>query len=75
MVRLGLTWNDKISFVLTEHLQVKRLTFLDILRRDSDAKAQEESERFGIDFALMTGELALMLADLIKVMGGEKAKA
>jgi recombination associated protein RdgC len=72
VVRLGLTWNDKISFVLTEQLHVKRVTFLDILRRESDAQVQDEQEQFEIDFALMTGELALMLADLVKALGGEK---
>lgn len=75
VVRLGLTWNDKISFVLTEQLQVKRLAFLDILRREPDAEARDENEQFEIDFALMTGELSLMLADLVKALGAEKAKA
>jgi len=75
VVRLGLTWNDRISFVLTEQLQVKRLTFLDILRRESDNDAADDNERFEIDFALMTGELSLMLADLVKALGGEKAEA
>lgn len=74
VVRLGLTWNDKISFVLNENLQVKRLTFLDILRQEAGAEDQEKDEQFEIDFALMTGELALMLADLVKALGGEKEK-
>lgn len=75
-VRLGLTWNDRISFVLTEHLQVKRLTFLDILRREdgADDSEQDEEEKFEIDFALMTGELSLLLADLVKALGGEKER-
>ncbi len=73
VVRLGLTWSDKISFVLTEHLQLKRLVFLDILRQDSGPEAQDEDERFENDFALMTGELSLMFADLVKALGGEKA--
>ena len=75
-VRLGLTWNDRISFVLTEHLQVKRLAFLDILKReDNDRTGDEkvdEEDKFEIDFALMTGELALLLADLVKALGGKK---
>lgn len=75
VVRLGLTWQDKISFVLTEQLQIKRVTFLDILRRESDAQAEDEKEEFDLEFALVTGELALMLADLVKALGGEKAKA
>ena len=73
VVRLGLTWNDKISFVLTEFLQIKRLTFLDILKEDSGTEADDKDEQFEIEFALMTGELALMLADLVKALGGEKA--
>jgi len=28
VTRLGLTWNDRISFVLTDKLQIKRLDFL-----------------------------------------------
>ena len=75
MVRLGLTWNDKISFVLTEQYHIKRVTFLDILRRESDAQVQDEKEQFEIDFALMTGELSQMLADLVKALGGEKERA
>lgn len=78
VVRLGLTWNERISFVLTEQLQVKRLAFLDILKREPDAEADDEVkevERFESDFALMTGELALLLADLVKALGSEKVKA
>ena len=33
-----------------------------------------QEKQFEIDFALMTGELALMLADLVKALGGEKEK-
>lgn len=71
-IRLGLTWNDRISFVLTEQLHVKRLSFLDILKRESGEAMEDEEERFEIDFALMTGELGHMLADLTEALGGEK---
>lgn len=71
-VRLGLTWNDRVSFVLTEQLHVKRLQFLEILRRESSEEIEDEDERFDIDFALMTGELSRMLADLVQALGGEK---
>jgi recombination associated protein RdgC len=71
-VRLGLTWNDKISFVLTEQLHVKRLSFLNIVEREAGEELDNEDERFDIDFALMTGELSRMLGDLVKALGGEK---
>jgi len=51
----------------------QRLTFLDILKQDSGTEAEDKDEQFEIEFALMTGELALMLADLLKALGKEKA--
>jgi recombination associated protein RdgC len=71
--RLGMTWKDRISFVLTEGLQIKRIEFLDILKPGTDEGEVDKDEKFDLDFALMTGELALFLADLVKLLGGEKA--
>jgi recombination associated protein RdgC len=72
--KLALTWNDRISFVLGEQLQLKRLAFLDILKENSE-QADNADEQFDIDFALMGGEAARLLADLVDALGGEKAKA
>lgn len=70
--RLGMTWADKISFVLTDTLRLKRLAFLDILKNESDGQAESRTGQFDIDFTLMTGELAKkMLADLVAALGGE----
>ncbi|MFA5664986.1 recombination-associated protein RdgC [Castellaniella sp.] len=71
--RLALTWNDRISFVLTESLDIKRLAPLDVLQDHQDAQAANEAERLDADFALMTGELARMLDDLVAALGGLKA--
>jgi recombination associated protein RdgC len=79
--RLGMTWKNRISFVLTDQLQIKRVAFLDILKGDGESQADgadsadHAEEQFDIDFALMTGELAAMLADLTKALGGEKKSA
>ena len=72
VTRLGLTWKDRISFVLSDKLYIKRIYFLDILNDDSNAEPDDEAERFDTDFALMTGELSLLLADLVEALGGEK---
>ncbi|MFA6921357.1 MAG: recombination-associated protein RdgC [Gallionella sp.] len=71
--RLGLTWNDRISFVLNEQLQIKRLDFLEIIKEESGAMADTADEMFELDFTLMTGELAKMLTDLTDALGGEVA--
>lgn len=71
--RLGMTWNDRISFVLDEALQIRRLSFLDVLKEGAEGQGGDADEQFDIEFVLMAGELALMLADLVAALGGEKA--
>lgn len=75
VTRMGLTWRDRISFIFTDKLHVKRIYFLDIQNEDATSEPDDEEEKFDIDFALMTGELALMLADLVNALGGEKQAA
>lgn len=72
--RLGLTWNDRIAFVLTDKLQVKRVEFLEIAKDKPDSDAVTPEEQFDIDFLLMTGELGQLLADLREALGGEPAQ-
>jgi len=71
--RLAMTWNSRISFVLTESLVIKGVKALDIMK-EGQAGAANDHERFDNDFALMSGELAKLLADLVEALGGE-AKA
>jgi recombination associated protein RdgC len=71
VTRLAMTWNDRISFVLNENLQIKRLSFLDILKENADHQAENADERFDLDFTLMAGELARLLDDLLEALGGE----
>ncbi|HJV53705.1 MAG TPA: recombination-associated protein RdgC [Noviherbaspirillum sp.] len=70
--RLAMTWCDRVSFVLTESLAVKRVAPLDVLKENADSSMQNEDERFDTDFALMTGELAKLIADLVLALGGEE---
>ena len=72
--RLAMTWNDKISFVLTDNLDVKRVAPLDILNEGRTAAA-DDAEQFDSDMMLMTRELALLLDSLVDALGGEKASA
>jgi recombination associated protein RdgC len=72
-MRLGLTWSDRIAFILTHKLELKRLEFLDLAKDTADAGDLEAAERFEIDLTVMTGELARLLADLARALGGEVA--
>ncbi|WP_367352557.1 recombination-associated protein RdgC [Achromobacter animicus] len=68
--RLAMTWADRISFVLTESLDIRRVSPLDVLKEGTDY-AQNDDEKFDSDMVLMTGELAKMLAELVEALGGE----
>lgn len=72
--RLALTWNDRISFALTDQLQIKQLTFLDIIKEEAESQADTAEEQFAADFTLMTGELSPFLHDLVSALGGEQEK-
>ena len=39
-------------------------------RLDQVAEAADAEEQFAIDFAIMTGELSRMIADLMQALGG-----
>jgi len=66
--RLALTWNSRVSFVLAEALQLKKVTFLDVV---FEATSSEKDEGFDADVAIATGELCQLLPDLIEALGGE----
>lgn len=66
-IKLAMTWNSKISFVLHDNLQLRRITPQDILKEP----AESTEELFASDFAIMTGELSRLITDVIEALGGE----
>ena len=68
--KLALNWQDRMGFVLTQALQLKKLRFEDNLF-DETGKPESADERFDADVALATGELARLIPDLIAALGGE----
>ena len=66
--RLALTWEGRVSFSLTEALQLKKIAFLDVV---FEATYTEKDEGFDADVAIATGELRKLLPDLLQALGGE----
>lgn len=66
--RLALTWNDKISFVLTENLDIKRIAAQDILDQPDQQMAANETEKFDSDFTLMCAEFNLLATSLLDAL-------
>jgi len=73
--RLALTWADRVSFVLTEGLDIKRLAPLDVIKEGQESAGLNDAEQFDSDFTLMTGELARLIDDLVEALGGERKAA
>lgn len=73
--KLAMTWDDRLSYVLTEKLSIKRLAFLDLLKEEAEQNAETAADQFDADFALMSGELSRFLPALVAALGGEKSES
>ncbi len=70
--RLALTWADKISFVLTDGLEIKRLAPTDLLTNQQEQNAQDEAQDFDSAFLVMSAKFNGLITELLEALGGEK---
>lgn len=68
--QLAMTWNDRVSFVLTDAGQVKKLKLLDVVLDGMQEKGKDD-DGFDTDAAIVTGELSALIPDLLEALGGE----
>ncbi len=66
--KLALTWEGRVSLLLTESLQIKKIAFLEGV---FDGTSQEKENGFDADAAIATGELRKLVPDLLLALGGE----
>ncbi|MDR2165632.1 MAG: recombination-associated protein RdgC [Zoogloeaceae bacterium] len=71
--RLALTWDDRLSFLLTEKGEIRRLAFLDVVREETD-NLENAEDIFDAECALQAGEFARFLPALFEALGGEIAE-
>ena len=67
--KLALTWDNRVSLVLTDTLQIKKLTFLEVVFEGAAAGGKDDG--FDADVAIATGELQRLIPDLLEALGGE----
>jgi len=65
--KLALTYNGRVSFVLTDQAQLKKIKILDGALVGS---VQEGADAFDGSLALATGELSLLIGSLVGALGG-----
>jgi recombination associated protein RdgC len=71
--QLAMTWNGRVSFVLTDALAIKKIKLLDVVLEQGGQSDADGG--FDADVALTTGELRGMLPDLIEALGGPLEKS
>lgn len=69
--KLALDWDGRVSFVLTDGAQLRRIAFQDGVFEDNDAG---EGDGFDTDAAIATGELSALIGDLLAALGGEQRR-
>lgn len=72
--QLAMTWNSRVSFVLTEAGTVKKIKLLDVALEGAGATTGKDDNGFDADVAITTGELSQLIPQLIDALGGELAR-
>lgn len=67
--QLAMTWDNRVSFVLTESMALKKIKLLDVVLEGASGK----DEGFDTDAAIATGELRRLIPDLLEALDGEQA--
>ena len=67
--KLAMTFDSRVSFVLTESMALKRLQILDIVF--AEQTGEDKADAFDADVAIMAGELNPLIRDLVEAFGGE----
>ncbi|EAU55611.1 recombination-associated protein RdgC [Mariprofundus ferrooxydans] len=69
--KLALNWRERISFVLSEDLSVKRMKFdTAIVDEAGDQGGDDEVARFDADFAMMAAEFSEFIPQLLTAVDG-----
>ncbi|NOQ14949.1 MAG: recombination-associated protein RdgC [Methyloprofundus sp.] len=72
VIKLAISWSDRLSFIVDENLSIKRLKFLDLIQDQvADIESATAEEQFDVDFTIMSQELSAFLPRLLELFGGE----
>ncbi len=72
--RLGLSWADRIEFLLNENLELRRVAPLELLTDEQSQAEYTPEEELSATFLLMCREYHALLTDLLTKLGGERTQ-
>ena len=72
VVRLSLSWDERVSLVVAEDICLRRLKFSDeLMKENEDLPEADDAARLDADFALMSDALSSLQDRVIELFGGE----
>lgn len=74
VTQLGLCWQDRIRFVLTQDLTFKRIQFMDGIQEEAAGQGEDMASLMFASQLLMTEALGDMLTELVGHLGGWSAQ-
>lgn len=66
--KLAMQWNERVDFIITDGLALKKIEFLDAVFADAPT---ENEDAFDADVTIASGELGRLIPALLDAMGGE----
>ncbi|WP_434779817.1 recombination-associated protein RdgC [Neisseria sp. Ec49-e6-T10] len=74
VTQLGLIWDDKIRFVLTQDFAFKRIQFLDVLQEEASNEGEDKETLIAASQIIMCESLGQMIEELLSHLGGLETK-
>lgn len=70
VTELGLIWNDRVAFILTQDLTLKRIQWLDVVQGEAEGSCDDAESMAYATQLLMEAALSAMLGELVDLLGG-----
>ncbi|VVP31692.1 recombination-associated protein RdgC [Pseudomonas fluorescens] len=70
--KLAMTWDERITFFLTDKFQVKKITFLDSVKAEIPDEEDDEAA-YAAMFQVYTEQLTKLVPSLLEALGGEES--
>ena len=70
VTELGLVWNARVAFILTQDFTLKRIKWLDVVQEEAEGEADDAQSKAYATQLLMAAALSVMLGELVELLGG-----
>lgn len=70
VTELGLVWNDRVAFILTQDLTLKRIQWLDVVQEEDEGSCDDAESMAYATQLLMEAALSAILGELVDLLGG-----